>query len=327
MRLLDKVTDKNLILICCFLLTLFIFVSCSNRDIDAFNDKVNEMLDTTEAVTATSIESKNIAEIFLNDGEKLVGKKIELSDYGQINSVLAILKTGVEEENLYKTIPDENTVERVVLENRGVKVYLGESYKKLSETVSLFMRSSLIKSYTSLQSVDFVEFYVDNAPLKDSKGVVCGPYYSDDIVYDNELIKETFYYEKVEVYYPKGDYLEPVLENIELAMNDTIANQVIERLKVYADEENVTAIPANTKYINADITDGVCYLNLSEEFLTYNSGTKEDRLAIYSVVNTITGLPEVNKVQFLIDGEKVDILRAMEHFNEPYEYNYDLVKQ
>ena len=48
--------------------------------------------------------------------------------------------------------------------------------------------------------------------------------------------------------------------------------------------------------------DGVCYVNLSEDFLNKITNVT-DKVMIYSIVNSLTELGNINKVQILIDGE------------------------
>ena len=49
--------------------------------------------------------------------------------------------------------------------------------------------------------------------------------------------------------------------------------------------------------------------------------------SIYSVVNTLIELPNVNKVQFSIDGEQVLKYNESMSFGEPFERNLDIVKE
>ena len=49
-------------------------------------------------------------------------------------------------------------------------------------------------------------------------------------------------------------------------------------------------------------TDGVCYVNLDENFLMVVNNVSTD-VSIYSIVNSLSELSNVNKVQILINGE------------------------
>ena len=63
-------------------------------------------------------------------------------------------------------------------------------------------------------------------------------------------------------------------------------------------------IPENTKLLNATLDKECLTLDFSSEILNYN---KDDSMLknnlIYSIVNTVTELNEVNKVKFLVEGQ------------------------
>ena len=61
-----------------------------------------------------------------------------------------------------------------------------------------------------------------------------------------------------------------------------------------------------TRLYSAKVSGGVCYVNLSKEFLRENIATPDGTsLTVYAIVNSLTALPEVSGVQFLIEGEIV----------------------
>ena len=70
-------------------------------------------------------------------------------------------------------------------------------------------------------------------------------------------------------------------------------------------EKLVKGIPDGTKVNNAVLKNGIVELDLSKEFIENQKGeTKQIELCIYSIVNTLTELNEVNFVKILIDGEE-----------------------
>ena len=64
-------------------------------------------------------------------------------------------------------------------------------------------------------------------------------------------------------------------------------------------------IPDGTKINKIELKGDILYIDLSKEFIENHSGgeTKESS-TIYSIVNTMTNLTEVNSVKILIDGEE-----------------------
>lgn len=70
-------------------------------------------------------------------------------------------------------------------------------------------------------------------------------------------------------------------------------------------EKLAKSIPEGTKVNNAVLKNGIVELDLSKEFIdNQKSETKEIELCIYSIVNTLTELNEVNFVKILIEGEE-----------------------
>lgn len=66
--------------------------------------------------------------------------------------------------------------------------------------------------------------------------------------------------------------------------------------------ENV--IPEGTKVNQIELKKDILYIDLSKEFVENHQGGEElESNTIYSIVNTMTGLTEVNGVKILIDGE------------------------
>ena len=64
-------------------------------------------------------------------------------------------------------------------------------------------------------------------------------------------------------------------------------------------------IPDGTKVNKAERKGDILYLDLSKEFIENHSGGEtQESSTIYSIVNTMTNLTEVNGVKILIDGEE-----------------------
>lgn len=70
-------------------------------------------------------------------------------------------------------------------------------------------------------------------------------------------------------------------------------------------EKLESSIPEGTKVNNAILKNNTVELDLSKEFIENQDGDVEKAsLSIYSIVNTLTELNEVNSVKILIDGEE-----------------------
>lgn len=65
-------------------------------------------------------------------------------------------------------------------------------------------------------------------------------------------------------------------------------------------------VPEGTKLLGAELVGSCLQVNLSKEFVENGSNDEKDKQNyIYSIVNTVTELNEVNSVKILIEGEEV----------------------
>ena len=67
-------------------------------------------------------------------------------------------------------------------------------------------------------------------------------------------------------------------------------------------------IPGGTSLIDCGIQENIASINLSQEFLDKSLDTRIlDDLIIYSMVNTVTGIPGIDGVVFYIDGKRIKV--------------------
>ncbi len=85
-----------------------------------------------------------------------------------------------------------------------------------------------------------------------------------------------------------------------------------------ADPDLRRTVPEGTRLISVDNVDGVAYVNFSREFVEHHpGGSTGEWMTIDAVVFSLTELPEVEKVQFLVEGLKVETLAGHMSILEP----------
>ncbi len=111
-----------------------------------------------------------------------------------------------------------------------------------------------------------------------------------------------------------------VLENAE----KTIINELI---KGPSEKTDRATIPEGTKVLSVQRDSRTVTLNLSKEFENnHPGGSAAEMLTIYSIVNSLTELKEVERVHFLIEGEKKSQFKGHYRFDAPFERNISLVE-
>lgn len=91
---------------------------------------------------------------------------------------------------------------------------------------------------------------------------------------------------------------------------DTLVRFLMETPK---NEKLKSAVPNDTKINNATLIGDMVLLDLSKEFIQNHEKNNDTiNLSIYSIVNTLTELNEVNSVKFLIDGQEISKIEGTE---------------
>jgi len=113
-----------------------------------------------------------------------------------------------------------------------------------------------------------------------------------------------------------------ISENLEIERE--IVKELIKgpRNKLYE-----ATFPANTTILSIETIDNICYVNLSKNYLNYifDSG-KDSALIVWSLVNSLTQLDYIHKVQLLIDGKRVSLIINNHSLKDPLPRNEELVQ-
>lgn len=126
----------------------------------------------------------------------------------------------------------------------------------------------------------------------------------------------------------QAEYLEPELRKVTMQKDETLAEAIVKGL--IAGPQNLkfgVTIPASTKLLSVKIKDNIAYCDFSEEIKTEHwGGSTGETMTIFSVVNSLTELPEIKQVQILIAGEKQDSLAGHLDISQPIARDEALIK-
>ncbi|HHY46672.1 MAG TPA: hypothetical protein GX506_05155 [Firmicutes bacterium] len=87
-------------------------------------------------------------------------------------------------------------------------------------------------------------------------------------------------------------------------------------------------LPPGTKILGVTVKDGTAVADFSREIRTqFPGGSRAEEILVYSVVNTLTDLPGIKRVQFLVEGKKVETIGGHMGIMEPLTRNERLVRR
>ncbi|SMB89306.1 PrcB C-terminal [Desulfonispora thiosulfatigenes DSM 11270] len=110
--------------------------------------------------------------------------------------------------------------------------------------------------------------------------------------------------------------------------NATKGTEVLAELLKGPQKQNglKSIIPEGTKVLNYEYagSTGIATVDLSKD-ISKVSGSKDESLVVYSIVNTLTELPGIEKVKFLIEGNEVETLAGNISLKDPIDRNAELL--
>jgi len=117
--------------------------------------------------------------------------------------------------------------------------------------------------------------------------------------------------EKAALYFANADADQLVKEIREIKASGAETKKAIleELIEGPQNPELVRTIPEDVKVLDVTVEDGIAAVNFSEELRSSHwGGSTGEILTIYSIVNTLAELPDVEQVEFLIEGQEIETL-------------------
>lgn len=208
------------------------------------------------------------------------------------------------------------------------KINFTESYNKLSPSEKLLSISSMVYTLTELDYLRNVYFYVNSKPIVNMNGEASERYNRNNVANNPSLEAEKSDRRLVVLYFTNAaqKWLLPEERSIEIKQSQTTEYQIVEQLiQGPLDSSLIPTVTDDVKIRDIKTEEGICYVNLSSEFLAKHTGTAGETMTIYSIVNSLTELDYVNKVQFLIEGEKINDYNGHIDFSKTFERENDII--
>ncbi len=227
-----------------------------------------------------------------------------------------------------KTSPicDGAKLNYVKIEDEIATVDFSKEFTDVDNPIYTLSAAALAKTLCSLDFISGVNILVEGSPALGIDGTPIGIIMQSDVmgnVGSAEGTKTT-----VSLYFgdEMGDGLISERREIKVPASSTVEKAIVEELvKGPHNAGGISVIPAGVKILSVETKNGVCFVNLSKEFVDkFTGGSAGEILTVYSIVNSLTELDTVSSVQFLIEGEKRESLSHMA-INEPIARNKTVI--
>ncbi len=299
---------KSFILIILMIASIFL-IACNNRQDD-------EDGESKVSVYYINTDTKGL----INESYRLIST--DLTE--QINELLYMLKLNPENLAYKSALPGDVKSDYTLNEDGSLTVNFDSAYNSLTGVDEILARAAIVKTLTQLPKIEYVQINVNGNPLIDSNEDVVGPLTAEDFIDDTET--NTNY--RVKLYFANqaGDALIEYDTDINYAGVESIEELVVKQLINGPTKMGLyDTVPKDTVLLNLYKTDGTCFVDFNEKFLEKLPNISE-KVAIYSIVNSLVELPGINKVQFRINGVIQKTYLESVEFDVSFERNLDLIE-
>jgi len=243
---------------------------------------------------------------------------------GQLEELVRCLSTNPDKLEYKAPFDMGFQVLNVKLEDEKLQIDVDAAYKELPVTTEVLVRAAVVRTLTQLPQVSLVMMTVEGNQLYDNNGSTVGWMSADQFIDNDGNEINTYELARVRLYFAgeSGTNLIAAYREKHYSTSTSRERFVVEELIAGPSGQIEGLYPSvnpNTKIISVTTQDGICYVNLDENFLTVVNNVSTD-ISIYSIVNSLSELSNINKVQILVNGEVPSSFSS-----STYERNLDIV--
>lgn len=133
----------------------------------------------------------------------------------------------------------------------------------------------------------------------------------------------------VKLYFSDQQMLNLIPETRKVRTGENFYQQVLEELLRGPDNKELCrTIPEGTELLSFSLEGKTATVNFDRNLRERHwGGSTAELFTVYSIVDTLTQFPEIEKVSFLLDGEKIDSLVEHVDLTEPLEKDETMIKE
>ena len=189
------------------------------------------------------------------------------------------------------------------------------------------VRAALAKTLTQIDGIDYISIRCGDQPLFNALGENVGLISSSNFI---NSISNVNSFEKatLTLYFSDdaGTKLVAETRDIFYDMNTSKEKLIVDELMKGPKTAGLKAtIPGDTKVISVTVNEGICYVNFDEGFLNALPDVL-DSITIYSIVDSLSELPNITRVQILVNGKSDKNYNSIS-LGTSVERNLDYVKE
>ncbi len=230
---------------------------------------------------------------------------------------------GPTSNELQSPFPRSVSVVSAQVEDSTAMLVLSEEYATLSGVNMTIANACLTLTLTQLSGIEAVQIEIegDAVTTQESFRYTASDFVSYDYAAEAVEVSLRLYYSDRSM-----RYLLSTSRQVESGQSDHLPDYVVSCLIAGpSDDAMQSVMPDGTQLLSSTVSDGVCTLNFNQAFYDNRPESEaEERVLIYSIVNSVTQLSGIQAVRFEIEGETVELYRYLD-LSIDYHYNEDAV--
>ena len=273
---------------------------------------------------------------YTNQSLTKLGTEIYQSEKTEADGVVSLAEELVEalrqppkNMELLSAIPEEVKVTKMQTNDSGqLLVYFNAAYNGMNSIREIMCRAAVVKTLKQIDGVEFVGFYINDQPLTDVANnaitLMSASSFvesSGDSTAELQRVQLTLYFAD-----ESGTSLLETERTVVGSAGISKEQLVIEQLLAGPTEEGRYAtLPDTATALSVSVRKGICYVNFDSAFLN-DALNVNDYIPIYSIVDSLTELPNVNKVQISVEGVSNIRFRDSISLEKPLERNLEYME-
>ena len=249
--------------------------------------------------------------------DSMSAKKITLdkAPSSELAEKLFSLLSSPESKKSLPILTPDIKLEDVQTKNIECILTLSSRYLEIPEQKRAEINACITHTMCSLPDIEQVTLNCEEKTLT---------FTSDDFITSSPRTHHNMYTANLYFASESGDMLTKEERTVSLESENSLEYLVLTELIIGpSDIPAKRLLSEKIKINNVEVNEGTCIIDLSPEFISSSSHTElTEQLTVYSIVNTMTELPLINSVRFLINGnagygfEFIDISKPLTNKSE-----------
>ena len=226
-------------------------------------------------------------------------------------------------------LPEGVTINSYEVQDDLLVIDFNSEYSNMSKAREVLTRAGIVKMLLLAPDISRISFTVDGSALLDTHNSEVGEMTEDTFVEYSGGDSDSYRYDTFTLYFTNetGDKLVKEVRNVYYRGSLPKERIVLEQLaRGPLESGNYPTISEDSVALKVTTSDNICYLNLNSSFKDQSSDVSE-KIALYSVVNSIIDSCGVEKIQISIEGSTDGNFRDELSLYNFYEKNDELIEQ